>query len=73
MPVLIIDLVRNSIIEPEEKKIEGIGTFTLYENDLVLDRVQAYAQLYPISETTKVNLLEHIAFKIKQLAKFADV
>ena len=58
---------------PEEKKIEGLGSLTLYEDDLVLDRVQAYAQIYPISDTTKLNLLEHIAFKIKQLEKFDDV
>ena len=73
MPVLIIDLVKNGIMAAEEKKIAGLGSLTLYEDDLVLDRVQAYAQLYPISDKTKFNLLEHIAFKIKQLAKFDDV
>ena len=73
MPVLIIDLVKKGIVTNEEKKIAGIGSLTLYEDDLVLERVLAYAQLYPISDKTKLNLLEHIAFKIKQLAKFDDV
>ena len=39
MPVLIIDLVKNGIMAPEEKKIDGLGSLTLYEDDLVLDRV----------------------------------
>ena len=73
MPVLVIDLVNKGLMAPEEKRIAGLGSLTLYEEDLVLDRVEAYAQLYPISDRTKLNLLEHIAFKIKQLEKFNDV
>ena len=68
MPVLMIDLVRSGLVvaaPDDQTKIAGLGTLTLYEDDIVVDRVQAYAQLYPISDATKVNLLEHIAFKIK--------
>ena len=65
MPVLIIDMREEKLAQRHDIDLPNI---LLYENDRVVDRVQAYCHLWPIPEPTIINLLEHIAFKIELLS-----
>ena len=65
LPVLSIDLRAIQSIITNESLV--YPSLMLYEDDLVVDTVQKYADTWPLPDLAKVNLVEHIAFKIEQL------
>ena len=68
LPVLSVDLVDLRAETPSifTERLD-YQSLMLYEDDLVVEKVQRYAKTWPLPDLTKVNLVEHIAFKIDQL------
>ena len=62
LPALMIDLVKEGVLETNKPHYP---TLTLYENDLVIEKVRAYTELHPLSDFNMVNLIELIIYKIE--------
>ena len=65
LPYLIIDLTTVNI-DKNDSRLD-YPKLTLYEDDLVLDRVRQYIKVCPLPAQTEINLIEHIVYKLEQL------
>ena len=64
LPVLTIALHQEQTLRTGSD--DYYPNLTLNEGDLVVERVQEYAQEWPLSDHSMTNLIQLIAFKIRQ-------
>ena len=67
LPVLSVDFSADGLALNQDDDATGaivFPTLLLYEQDRVIERLQAFWELHPMSIQTKINLIEHLEHRI---------